>query len=193
MTNFKLKPFRPSQFTSSVEGEFSSVFNTQKKLHEIQITFLLNCSPEDIVWPEIQTGHPPARQDDLWLSTCFEFFLSYKGRAQYFEFNFSPSGHWQAYQFSRYREDRQVAPNLSLSKSEINHKANQTRVSIEVEYVEGDFVTNTSSKNILNLGLSVILLDKRRHYHYFALKHSSKEKADFHDPITHLLNINPVR
>jgi hypothetical protein len=45
----------------------------------------------------------PARADGLWQRTCFELFLRRSGDAGYWEFNFSPSGEWAAYQFDDYR------------------------------------------------------------------------------------------
>src|SRR6266540_2290297 len=40
----------------------------------------------------------------LWRHTCCEVFVRAKGADSYHEFNFSPSGEWTAYAFSRYRE-----------------------------------------------------------------------------------------
>ena len=57
----------------------------------------------------VAVAEPPARADDLWRHTCFEAFVSGAGGA-YREFNFSPSGRWQAYAFSSYREGNLLAP-----------------------------------------------------------------------------------
>ena len=46
----------------------------------------------------------PRRQDRLWEETCFELFLGTADSGEYREFNLSPSGHWNAYRFTRYRE-----------------------------------------------------------------------------------------
>ena len=46
----------------------------------------------------------PVRKESLWEETCFEMFVSSKGSSQYWEFNMSPSGHWNVYRFSAYRE-----------------------------------------------------------------------------------------
>jgi hypothetical protein len=47
---------------------------------------------------------PPARRHGLWEGTCFEFFLALVDSPQYWEFNLSPSGCWNVYTFSAYRE-----------------------------------------------------------------------------------------
>ena len=200
MTNFKLVPFRPNPLTNSLEGEFSSVFNAQKDLYEIQLIFVLTGSLKKIAWPTNQhnplsSKHKiskdiPLRKDELWRSTCFECFLSYDELPQYFEFNFSPDGYWQSYQFSNYRGDRQLTTNLILSKSEIDYKINQTRITVNLEYVVPQFVTKTLSKKSLSLGLSVILQDLNDQQHYFSLEHNSEIKPDFHDPKSHLFKIN---
>jgi hypothetical protein len=45
----------------------------------------------------------PVRTDDLWRTTCFELFVKPPGGTRYFEFNFSPSTQWAAYEFDDYR------------------------------------------------------------------------------------------
>ncbi|HXO16400.1 MAG TPA: hypothetical protein VN835_08655, partial [Steroidobacteraceae bacterium] len=45
-------------------------------------------------------GH---RADGLWQHTCFEAFIAAPGVAGYYEFNFSPTLDWAAYQFTDYR------------------------------------------------------------------------------------------
>lgn len=54
----------------------------------------------EVVWPEPAA---PGRADELWKTTCFELFAKRDGRADYEEFNFSPSGRWAAYAFDAYR------------------------------------------------------------------------------------------
>ncbi|MEL6442577.1 MAG: hypothetical protein AAFQ80_25465, partial [Cyanobacteria bacterium J06621_8] len=47
----------------------------------------------------------PLRKNSLWTHTCFEFFLGITNTAQYWEFNLSPTGHWNVYNFNNYRKD----------------------------------------------------------------------------------------
>ena len=44
------------------------------------------------------------RADGLWQHTCFEAFIAPQGAAGYYEFNFSPTLDWAAYQFTDYRD-----------------------------------------------------------------------------------------
>ena len=46
----------------------------------------------------------PERAEGLWETTCFEVFLRPLGEEKYSEWNFSPSGRWQSYDFASYRE-----------------------------------------------------------------------------------------
>ena len=56
---------------------------------------------------------PPARRDRLWEETCLELFLGIAGSGRYWEFNFSPAGHWNAYRFTSYRKGMQEEPAYS--------------------------------------------------------------------------------
>ncbi len=46
------------------------------------------------------------RKDRLWEETCLELFLGAADSGEYREFNLSPSGHWNVFRFTRYREGR---------------------------------------------------------------------------------------
>lgn len=46
----------------------------------------------------------PARADGLWDDTCFEAFVAPAGGGAYWELNLAPSGDWNLYRFSGYRD-----------------------------------------------------------------------------------------
>lgn len=50
------------------------------------------------------------RKDRLWDHTCLELFLGMKGSERYWEFNFSPTGHWNVYSFASYRKGMREEP-----------------------------------------------------------------------------------
>lgn len=60
----------------------------------------------------------PGPADNLWQHTCCEMFIAADKAEAYQEFNFSPSGQWAAYRFSRYRQREadfnNVAPHIAL-------------------------------------------------------------------------------
>jgi hypothetical protein len=55
----------------------------------------------------------PRRKDRLWEETCLELFLGTADSGEYREFNLSPSGHWNAYRFTRYREGMREEPAIA--------------------------------------------------------------------------------
>lgn len=65
----------------------------------------------------------PARKQELWLETCFEFFLAIPGQPQYWEFNLSPSKNWNVFHMDAYRrigfrqEDRIENPNIAVENN----------------------------------------------------------------------------
>lgn len=65
----------------------------------------------EVLWPDYRHIH---RADGLWQSTCFELFLGSPAETGYIEFNFSPSGAWNCYEFSDYRQGMQVCERFSL-------------------------------------------------------------------------------
>ena len=55
----------------------------------------------------------PRRQDRLWEGTCLELFLGTADSGKYWEFNLSPSGHWNVYRFTSYRKDMTEEPAIT--------------------------------------------------------------------------------
>ncbi|MDP2658117.1 MAG: DOMON-like domain-containing protein [Candidatus Deferrimicrobium sp.] len=55
----------------------------------------------------------PRRKDRLWEGTCLELFLGTADSGEYWEFNLSPSGHWNVYRFTRYREGMREEPAIT--------------------------------------------------------------------------------
>ena len=60
-----------------------------------------------IIVPGPGTGE---RRDELWKTTCCEFFWQPIGGSTYYEFNLSPSGDWAAYRFDEYRQGMSDIP-----------------------------------------------------------------------------------
>ena len=61
-----------------------------------------------------QNTHP-AREDDLWKTTCFEIFWQPIRGTYYREFNLSPSSRWAAYDFDDFRKGMRDAPVGAIS------------------------------------------------------------------------------
>ena len=73
----------------------------------------------DLTRLRIPPPRPPRKANHLWQHTCFEAFISVKGKPEYYELNFAPSGEWAAYSFQRYRvgmpfDDSELAPRITV-------------------------------------------------------------------------------
>lgn len=129
----------------------------------------------------------PRRADRLWEHTCFEAFVSVKGSAEYYEFNFAPSGEWAVYGFQRYRhgtplESDRLAPKITVH--------NVTRgISLDA-IVRLDHLPAIPPRTRLRLALSAVIEEKDSWLSYWALKHP-QGKPDFHHPDAFALELEP--
>ena len=126
----------------------------------------------------------------LWRHTCCELFVREKGAEAYHEFNFSPSGEWAAYAFTRYREgttltdealNPQIAVQSGVARLDLYALVDLARVS-PTSYMRAP----------LTLGLAVIIEEASGGLSYWALKHPSG-KPDFHHASAFALQLDAVR
>jgi hypothetical protein len=130
----------------------------------------------------VPKGPIPARADGLWRHTCFEAFIAGAETPAYREFNFSPDGRWQAYDFTAYRHggplDTASAPAID---SETAHGGLELRARLAADLLP--------SSHHLHIGLSAVLEDMDGSLSYWALRHAPG-KPDFHHPDTFALEID---
>src|SRR5580700_1809933 len=112
-----------------------------------------------------------ARADELWRHTCFEAFVRPSAGPGYYEFNFSPSTQWAAYQFSGYRSGMRVATEIGAPRIEVRSSGESYTLQAALE------VDGLSSS--LHLGLSVVLEETNGRKSYWALAHPPG-KPNFH-------------
>jgi hypothetical protein len=95
--SFSLKPFKikppPNVKITGTVGRSNNTFS---------ISYAVQGSLPDIMVPAPEDK--PSRKWGLWEETCLEFFLAAKNARGYWEFNLSPSGHWNVYRFASYRK-----------------------------------------------------------------------------------------
>jgi hypothetical protein len=113
----------------------------------------------------------PARTDELWHHTCFEAFVRAPPGPTYYEFNFSPSTQWAAYQFSSYRSGMRVAAEIAAPRIEVR--------SDKVTYTLQAALELDGLSSPLRLGLSAVVEETNGRKSYWALAHPPG-KADFH-------------
>jgi hypothetical protein len=112
-----------------------------------------------------------ARADELWRHTCFEAFVRASPGPTYYEFNFSPSTQWAAYQFSSYRSRMRVATEIAAPRIEVR--------SDKVTYTLQAALELDGLSSPLHLGLSAVLEETNGRKSYWALAHPPG-KPDFH-------------
>ena len=108
----------------------------------------------------------PRFTDRLWQHTCCELFVADAAGPGYTEFNFSPSGAWAAYRFTRYREGAALEipdPGIGVQRG-------------------GDVLTleaRVHATGKLRVGLSAVIEEADGALSYWALRHPAG-KPDFH-------------
>jgi hypothetical protein len=126
--------------------------------------------------------------DELWQHTCFELFIGAQNDAEYYEFNFSPSGEWSVYEFRKYRDggpihidglDPKIAVQRSTDALELSAKVRLNRL------------PGTHPDVYLSLGLATVIEDRDGSLSYWALKHPPGN-PDFHHADNFTLQIEPA-
>lgn len=132
---------------------------------------------------------PSARGvEDLWEHTCFELFIGAKDDAEYYEFNFSPSGEWTAYEFRNYRDGGPLHADELDVKIAVQRRAETLELSAVVLLTD---LPGIRLDVCLSLGLSAVIEDLNGSLSYWALKHPPG-KPDFHHADSFTLQIEPV-
>lgn len=139
----------------------------------LKIVYTLNGVIDRLRIPPRRTS---ARIDGLWKHTCFELFIGAQNDAEYYEFNFSPSGEWALYAFRDYRDagpgtGDDLEPDIELERG---------AATLELSgLVHADRLPGISPKIRLALGLAAVIEDVDGGLTYWALKHPPG-KPDFH-------------
>ncbi|RPJ26905.1 MAG: DOMON-like domain-containing protein [Chloroflexi bacterium] len=128
---------------------------------------------EDVLLPSASAR--PSRKDELWKTTCFEFFLAVKDQPQYWEFNISPSGDWNAYYMHGYR------------RVGFREETSIQRLPFEVREEAGAFVLDIAvdltpilrENQLLELGVTAVIQTRDGNETYWALAHPALQ-PDFH-------------
>jgi hypothetical protein len=96
--SFSLIPFSETNVPDiSIQGKIHRQNNV------LAIHYMVRGNIEDILLPSPSIN--PTRKEELWTTTCLEFFLAVKDSPEYWEFNFSPSGDWNIYHIDTYRRN----------------------------------------------------------------------------------------
>lgn len=122
----------------------------------------------------------PERKSRLWEDTCLELFMGTRGSPGYWEFNLSPSGHWEVYRFKDYR-------NESLAKQRLREEA-FAELPFRVHRGDQNFSLDLDldasrilkGEEPVDMGVCAVIQTQTRNLVYWALVHGSV-KPDFHE------------
>jgi len=149
---------------------------------ELAITYVLT---GDIRRLRIPPLRPARSADRLWEHTCFEAFVGVKGKAEYYEFNFAPSGEWAVYAFRRYRERAPLVGEERVPHITVQSEEN----SLELDaIVRLDYLPLIQPRASLRLALSAVIEENSGMLSYWALEHPAGS-PDFHHPDSFALEI----
>jgi len=166
--SFSLIPFpAPSVPDLTIKGKLLRQNNL------LSIHFAINGKLENIVLPPLSAI--PTRKDELWKTTCFEFFLAVKDLPQYWEFNMSPSWDWNIYHMDAYR------------RIGFREETSIQRLQFEMQRHTNDFLLHAAVdlnpiirvEQILEVGVTAVIQTNEGSKMYWALVHPALE-ADFH-------------
>lgn len=165
---FSLIPFADPHLPDiSITGSIS------RKGNDLNVHYRLTGDIERLSFPEPSTQ--PARHDELWKSTCLEFFIAVLNQPEYWEFNMSPSGDWNVYHMDAYRrigfrEETLIQRLPFLVRKETGC------VSVEATV---DLSPIIQAEKTIQVGIASIIQTKDGHETYWALIHPNPQ-ADFH-------------
>ena len=163
----------PETYTPAVEEIEARVGWTQD--NALAFTYALK---GDLMRLRIPLPQPLLRANRLWQHTCFEAFVALKGKPEYHEFNFAPSGQWAAYSFQRYRKRTPLGNDIPAPAPRITVRKLANGLDLDA-IVRLDSLPITQPGACLQLALSAVIEDKSGMLSYWALKHPAG-KPDFH-------------
>ena len=166
--SFSLIPFSVQDTPNlTITGEAA------RRSNIIYIRFVLAGNLGAVALPALNAA--PTRKDELWRTTCFEFFVAIKNMPQYWEFNMSPSGDWNVYVMDAYR---QVGMREETRIEQMPFKVQKEKDCLSLEMaINLDAII--ASEKLIEVGVACVIQMKNGKETYWALLHPRSE-ADFH-------------
>ena len=165
---FSLAPFPAARVPQITVTGITSLAGNWLRVH-----YSLAGDFASVALPRASTN--PIRKDELWKSTCFEFFLAPEDQPQYWEFNLSPSGDWNVYRMDSYRRVgfREETSILDLQR-QIERGPDVFRLNAAV-----DLSLLGLENNVIRMGIAAVIEAEAGDQTYWALTHPASQ-ADFH-------------
>lgn len=166
---FNLQPF-PSL---NVVPKLKISGNIARRFNVLVLKYLIEGRLEELSIPA--PSNMPSRLDGLWKETCLELFLAVRHDPKYWEFNFSPAGHWNVYRFTTYRLGMQEEAYFTTLPITAQRTGDCLLLSLELD-LTGIVRTDLP----LDVGISTVVKQLDGNTSYWALKHAALQ-PDFHN------------
>ncbi len=165
---FALQPFEslPQLADLTISGEIS------RRGERLMLRYALQ-GPLDTVLLA-PPAPQPCRLDELWQTTCFELFLARPGQEPYWEFNLSPSGHWNVYRLEGYRRGLAAEAAYQQLAVQVLRDPQELRLMLEVDLPPG-----LGADQPLEAAITAVIQQRSGLVSYWALEHGGSE-PDFH-------------
>jgi hypothetical protein len=165
---FSLQPFTPVQDLPDLRV----TVDLSRRSNTAALSYAIRGPIQEIVVPaQVET---PLRKGGLWEETCLEVFLAVKGVQPYWEVNLSPSGHWNVYRFSAYRQGMQEESAFAALPFRVERGKDSFLLNVELP-LDGI----VSPETPLEMGISAVIKLRSNQMAYWALSHPG-QKPDFH-------------
>jgi hypothetical protein len=123
---------------------------------------------------QIPAATEPDRRFDLWEATCFEWFVGIPGAIDYWEFNLAPSGQWNCFYLSDYRQGLIEEPRIGQLPFHVARDADRLTLDLIL-----DLAPLIAAEQPIEVAITTVLQTIAGDLHYLALHHGGSE-ADFH-------------
>ena len=170
MQTFELSPY-PVKDLPEIEivGTVERIGNQLSLLYEVR---------GDVESILLHSPSVPTRKDDLWMATCFEFFLAVTGTAGYWEFNMSPSGDWNVYCMDEYRRIG-FREESAIWQLPFKFQKRETGLSLDIVL---DLSPIIPAEEKIEIGISAVIQTNDNKETHWALSHPNEwaSQPDFH-------------
>ena len=169
--SFVLVPF-PGEGPTSALTQFRITGKIDRLDPMLSLNYELQGPLTDLLIPA--PSNIPTRRDQLWQTTCFEFFLACPQLEPYWEFNLSPAGDWNIYRFDDYRQGMQPELTWSGLSFDVDGGSDRFKLSLNL-----DLTLLFPTTQPFLIAITAVLQHCNEGVSYWALTHPSSQ-ADFH-------------
>lgn len=169
-----LAPFAPTPHPLQFEVDF------QLSNGKLTIVYLLTGSINQVQLLE-KPLVPSPRADELWNSTCFEWFIKSNSSKKYWEFNAAPTGFWNFYELEDYRTNLKASPLVETPKFSLTQELSSSdhyQFRLEVNMIDL-FKNELTLSNNGRMAITSVVQWKSGEVSYYSLQHPL-QKPDFH-------------